>query len=103
MKALVVEDDRVLSGNICESIKHLFEVEQAYDGREGLQKILHNEYDVVIMDVMMPNMDGYDVTREVRSNGVTVPILILTALDQVADKVKGLKSGADESGKTVRY
>ena len=42
MKALVVEDDRVLSGNICESIKHLFEVEQAYDGREGLQKILHN-------------------------------------------------------------
>lgn len=96
MKALVVEDDRVLSGNICESIKHLFEVEQAYDGREGLQKILHNEYDVVIMDVMMPNMDGYDVTREVRSNGVTVPILILTALDQVADKVKGLKSGADD-------
>ena len=96
MKALVVEDDRVLSGDICESIKHLFEVEQAYDGREGLQKILHNEYDVVIMDVMMPNMDGYDVTREVRSNGVTVPILILTALDQVADKVKGLKSGADD-------
>ena len=94
MKALVVEDDRVLSGNICESIKHLFEVEQAYDGREGLQKILHNEYDVVIMDVMMPNMDGYDVTREVRSNGVTVPILILTALDQVADKVKGLRSAA---------
>ena len=96
MKALVVEDDRELSGNICESIKHLFEVEQAYDGREGLQKIVHNEYDVVIMDVMMPNMDGYDVTREVRSNGVTVPILILTALDQVADKVKGLKSGADD-------
>ncbi|MCC8123413.1 MAG: response regulator transcription factor [Oscillospiraceae bacterium] len=96
MKALVVEDDRVLSSNICESIKHVFDVEQAYDGRAGLQKILHNEYDVVIMDVMMPEMDGTAVVREVRENGNSVPILILTALDQVSDKVKGLKAGADD-------
>jgi len=96
MKALIVEDDRVLSSNICESIKHVFEVEQAFDGRTGLQKILHNEYDIVIMDVMMPEMDGTTVVSEVRQSGNSVPILILTALDQVSDKVKGLKSGADD-------
>lgn len=96
MKVLLVEDDKISSGNICESIKHMFTVEQAFDGAEGLQCISRSEYDVIILDIMMPKMDGYKVLTEIRKNGVTTPVLLLTALDQVSDKVRGLKAGADD-------
>ena len=96
MKVLVVEDDKISSGNICESIKHLCTVDQAFDGLEGLEMIVRGEYDVIVLDIMMPKMDGYRVLTEIRGRGITTPVLLLTALDQVPDKVRGLKAGADD-------
>ena len=96
MKVLVVEDDKISSGNICESIKHLCTVDQAFDGLEGLEMIIRGEYDVIVLDIMMPKMDGYRVLTEIRGRGITTPVLLLTALDQVPDKVRGLKAGADD-------
>lgn len=96
MKALIVEDDRVLSGNICESLKHMFETEQAFDGLEGLARIDHCDYDVIVLDIMMPKMDGLSLLREIRESGNTTPVLMLTALEQASDKVKGLRAGADD-------
>ena len=96
MKLLVVEDDKITSGNICESIKHLFAVDQAFDGAEGLQFVINNDYDVIVLDIMMPRVDGLKLLSEIRCRGITTPVLLLTALDQVADKVRGLKAGADD-------
>ncbi|MGI6326857.1 MAG: response regulator transcription factor [Saccharofermentanales bacterium] len=96
MRLLVVEDDKNTSGNICESVKHLFTVDQAFDGAEGLQFIMNNEYDVIVLDIMMPKVDGLKLLSEIRCRGITTPILLLTALDQVSDKVRGLQVGADD-------
>jgi two-component system response regulator CiaR len=96
MRALIVEDDKILSGNIRESIQDMFEVQQAYSGKEAIFHLGQNIYDVVIMDIMMPGMDGYEVLRQLRLTDTTTPVLMLTALSQVADKVRGLKSGADD-------
>ena len=96
MKALIVEDDKILSNNICESLKHKFEMTQAFDGEEGLERVFCERFDVVILDVMMPKLNGYEVVEQIRSAGLTVPILMLTALGQASDQVKGLRAGADD-------
>ena len=96
MKALIVEDDKILSNNICESLKHKFEMTQAFDGEEGLEKLYRERFDVVILDVMMPKLNGYEVLEQMRSAGVTTPVLMLTALGQASDQVKGLRAGADD-------
>jgi two-component system alkaline phosphatase synthesis response regulator PhoP len=71
-------------------------VDTAIDGEAGLQSASSGAYDLIILDVMLPRMNGFDVCREVRKRGVTTPILMLTARGQVADKVVGLKLGADD-------
>lgn len=96
MKALIVEDDKILSNNICESLKHKFEMTQAFDGEEGLERVFRERFDVVILDVMMPKLNGYEVVEQMRSGGLTVPVLMLTALGQASDQVKGLRAGADD-------
>ena len=96
MKALIVEDDKILSNNICESLKHKFEMTQAFDGEEGLERAFRERFDVVILDVMMPKLNGYEVVEQMRSGGLTVPVLMLTALGQASDQVKGLRAGADD-------
>ena len=96
MKALIVEDDKILSNNICESLKHKFEMTQAFDGEEGLEKLYRERFDVVILDVMMPKLNGYEVLEQMRTAGVTTPVLMLTALGQASDQVKGLRAGADD-------
>jgi len=96
VKALIVEDDKILSNNICESLKHKFEMTQAFDGEEGLEKLYRERFDVVILDVMMPKLNGYEVLEQMRSAGVTTPVLMLTALGQASDQVKGLRAGADD-------
>ncbi|MBQ9980510.1 MAG: response regulator transcription factor [Oscillospiraceae bacterium] len=96
MKALIIEDDRILSNNICESIKHMFDMTQAFDGEEGLQATFEDEYDVIILDVMMPKMNGHEVLSQMRQSGNTTPVLMLTALDRPTDQIKGLKAGADD-------
>lgn len=96
MKALIIEDDRILSNNICESIKHMFDMTQAFDGEEGLQAAFDGEYDIVILDVMMPKLNGHEVLAQMRQNGNATPVLMLTALDRAVDQIKGLRAGADD-------
>lgn len=94
---LVVEDDpTVLSAvvRVLELDGH--RVTTAKDGRSGLETILQDTPDVVVMDVMMPHMDGIEVCREVRRSGNRVPILLLTARVEVSDRVAGLDAGADD-------
>lgn len=96
MRALVIEDDRILSNTICNNIGSMFEYEQAFDGEEGLYLAEQNIYDVVILDVMMPKKDGYNVLASLREKGIGTPIILLTAKDGIDDKVKGFKLGADD-------
>jgi two-component system response regulator CiaR len=96
VKALIIEDDKILSNNICESLKHKFDMTQAFDGEEGLARLSRERFDVVILDVMMPKLNGYEVLEQMRAAGDTTPVLMLTALGQPADQVKGLRAGADD-------
>ena len=96
MHALVIEDDRALSNTICGNIGGMFEYEQAFDGEEGLFLAEQNIYDVIVLDVMIPKMDGYEVIASLREKGVKTPVIMLTAKDGIDDKVKGFKMGADD-------
>lgn len=96
MKALIVEDDRILSNNICESLRHKFEMHQAFDGEEGLNRAFRERFDVIILDVMMPKLDGFEVVSRLREANISTPVLMLTALNQSADQVRGLRAGADD-------
>ena len=96
MKILVIEDEKLLA----DSIKTLltargFDVETAYDGETGAEYAQLGAYDLLILDVMMPNMDGYQVARQVRAKRCATPILMLTAKSEVEDRVEGLNAGAD--------
>lgn len=96
MKALIIEDDVRLSNNISESLKNMLEVTQAFDGEQGLACMTKTRFDIVILDVMMPKMDGFEVLEYMRAIGNNTPVLMLTALNQAKDQVHGLKSGADD-------
>lgn len=96
MKILIIEDEKILA----DSLKTLlegkgFEVEAVYDGETGKEYAELGIYDLLILDVMMPKMDGYEVARQVRSKRCSTPILMLTAKSEVEDRIKGLNSGAD--------
>ena len=97
MQILVVEDEKRLAEALAQIlIEKKYMVDIAYDGRDGLDYGLSGIYDVIILDVMLPKMDGFAVASELRKNKIATPILMLTAKEQVADKVKGLDSGADD-------
>lgn len=96
MRALVVEDDRAISGIICEAIHPLLETEQAFDGEEGLYLAEQNIYDIIILDIMMPYLNGYQVLKSLREQGISTPVLLLTAKDGIDDKIQGFKQGADD-------
>ncbi len=96
MKVLIVEDDKILSDTIKQCIEKQYNVEQAYDGYEGYMFAKQNIYDIIILDIMMPEMNGYEVLSKLRSQNILTPVLILTAKDSVNDKVKGLNAGADD-------
>lgn len=96
MKILVIEDEK----HLADSLKILlqskgFEVEAAYDGETGRQYAELDIYDLLILDVMMPKMDGYQLAREVRAKHCAVKILMLTAKSDVLDRIEGLNAGAD--------
>lgn len=94
---LVVEDNRRLNGVLRTSLAETgYAVDAAYDGPEGSELALATPYDAIILDVMLPGKDGLAVCRELRQHGITTPILLLTALDTVQDRVRGLDSGADD-------
>lgn len=96
MKVLIVEDDKILSNTIKQCLESKFDIEQAYDGYDGFVFAKGNIYDAIILDLMLPEMNGYEVLQKLRSNGVLTPVLILTAKDSLNDKVKGLSLGADD-------
>lgn len=96
-KVLVVEDDQ----NVVEVIKATLElesvaVEVAHDGDAGLQKARAGQYDLILLDIMLPQQDGFEVCRQLRSEGCGVPIIMLTAKVEEVDKVLGLELGADD-------
>ena len=96
MKILIVEDERLLA----DSLKRLlegkgFEVEAVYDGQSGAEYAELGIYDLLILDVMMPGLDGYQVARKVRASRCATPILMLTAKSSVEDRILGLNAGAD--------
>ena len=97
MRVLLVEDEKRMAQAICELLRQeKYEVDHYVNGLDGLAAIESNIYDIVILDVMLPGMNGYEITTRVRSQGITTPILMLTAKAEVDDKVRGLDSGADD-------
>lgn len=97
MYILLVEDERRLA----QAVRRVLEeeghtVDVAYDGEEGFAMAAEGDHDVIVLDVMLPVMDGIEVCRKLRRNKVDTPILLLTALDGVDDRVRGLDSGADD-------
>ena len=96
MKVLIVEDERTLSDTIKQCICKKFDTEQAYDGYEAYMMAKENIYDAIILDLMLPEMSGYDVLLKLRENKVLTPVLILTAKDTLKDKLKGFNYGADD-------
>lgn len=96
MTILVVEDERLLSESLCELLaQHDFTAEAAYDGLSGLEFALTGVYDLVVLDVMLPGLDGFEVARRLRAKRVGTPILMLTARSGLDDRVEGLEAGAD--------
>jgi two-component system, OmpR family, alkaline phosphatase synthesis response regulator PhoP len=96
-RVLVVEDEAGLRLTLSDRLtSEGYDVEVAADGEAGLARAASGMFDLIVLDVMMPRMNGFDVCREVRRRGVTTPILMLTARGQVVDKVVGLKLGADD-------
>lgn len=96
MKLLIIEDDKHLSEAIRESTAGMFETSQAYDGEEGLYMAQQNIYDVILLDIMMPLMNGYEVLRSLRQDHISTPVLMLTAKDGIDDKIQGFREGADD-------
>jgi len=97
LRILLVEDEIKLAENIIENLqKNLFSVEWTADGENGLEKALLEEYDLIVLDIMLPRKNGLDILRKLRDEKMTMPVLLLSALGQVEDKVKGLDLGADD-------
>ena len=97
MRILLAEDERDLNRIITKKLTSAgYSVDSFFDGEEAIQVLSYTEYDALILDIMMPKADGYAVLRAVRDAGKTTPVLFLTARDAVADRVKGLDSGAND-------
>lgn len=97
MRLLLVEDEKYLSKALKTILNHNnYTVDQAYDGEEALDLIEINPYDCIILDIMLPKIDGITVLKTIRNNQNLVPVLMLTAKNEIEDKVKGLDYGADD-------
>lgn len=97
MKILLVEDEARLATAVRRVLNDEgYATDWSADGADGLSRAENGEYDVILLDVMLPSYDGYEIARRLRSDGSTVPILMLTARDGIQDRVRGLDSGADD-------
>jgi heavy metal response regulator len=97
MRILVVEDDKKVAGFIKKGLEEeTYAVDVAYDGEDGLHFGSEGQYDLIILDIMLPKIDGLEILSQLRDQGKDTPILLLTAKDAVDDKVAGLNKGADD-------
>lgn len=97
MKVLYAEDERQLSMAVTEILKmEGFTVDPVYDGEEALKQLKSESYDIVVLDIMMPRLDGIKVLSIMRENGIFTPVLMLTAKAEVEDRIEGFKEGADD-------
>lgn len=97
MRLLLVEDYKPLQKSLAQGLREAgFAVDVTGDGKEGLWYTVNNEYDVIILDLMLPGMDGLEILQKLRSQGCESHVLILTAKDTLEDKVRGLNMGADD-------
>ncbi len=97
MRILLAEDEQDLNRIITQKLgSDGYSVDSCYDGKEAMELLSCAEYDAIILDIMMPKADGYEVLRKLRSSGTSTPVLFLTARDAVSDRVKGLDSGAND-------
>ncbi|HSX39038.1 MAG TPA: response regulator transcription factor, partial [Candidatus Saccharimonadales bacterium] len=97
MRILVVEDEHKIANSIKKGLEQEhYAVDVAYNGNDGYDLASEEEYDLIILDLMLPGKNGIDICRDLRKNSIHIPVLILTARGQVQDKVAGLDSGADD-------
>ena len=96
MKILIVEDDKVLAKTIEQCIAPKYDSDIAYDGEEGIMYAKQGIYDLILLDLMLPIMNGYEVLQNIRASKNFTPVLILTAKDGLEDKLKGFDNGADD-------
>ena len=95
-KVIIIEDDRLIAEPIVRALQNLgYETHAAFDGQQGLDLVLSHHPDLVILDIMLPSMDGWEVCKTIREKSV-VPILMLTALSEEIDRILGLELGADD-------
>ena len=96
-KILIVEDEPDMRLGLKDNLEFDgYEVDSAENGKDGYEKIIKNNYDLVLMDVMMPEMSGFEVCKQIRKEGINVPVILLTAKGEEIDKVRGLEIGADD-------
>jgi DNA-binding response OmpR family regulator len=97
MRILIIEDEEALARNISDVlIKEGYTTDIATDGEQGLKKGLTEEYNLLILDILLPKLNGYEVLRELRRQKIKIPVLILTIKDSIDNRVEGLDSGADD-------
>lgn len=97
MNLLLVEDEKNLSDALVHILKkEKYNVDAVYDGERGLDYAMSGRYDIILLDIMLPKMNGYDVLAKIREEKIATPVILLTARNQTSDKVKGLDLGADD-------
>lgn len=97
MKILIIEDEKDVATYVAKALKeHGYAVEVARDGRQGIEKATSQDYDLVVLDMMLPQADGWEVLGAIRKSGKDTRVLVLTALDSTSDKVRALDRGADD-------
>ncbi|VIF74622.1 two-component response regulator [Clostridioides difficile] len=96
MKVLIVEDNKILLEIVAEELRKHFETEKCEDGEEALYLVNQNIYDLVILDLMLPNINGFDILKKMRVNNIDTPVLILTAKETLDDKVEAFTIGAND-------
>lgn len=97
MRILIIEDDNKTADFVMQGFQQAgFRTERSADGLNGLLKVKTEPYDVVVVDIMLPKLDGFTVIEEIRSAGFTMPIMVLSAKDSVENKIKGLEKGGDD-------
>src|SRR4030043_486495 len=97
MRILLVEDDKGIVRFVKKGLlENSFSVDVAYDGEEGLNSVLHMQYDLVVLDILLPKLDGREILKRLRERDIQTPVIFLTAKDSESDIVKGLNLGADD-------